>query len=206
MKLYPAILSKNIKNFQEKTSLVKNFSTIHVDIMDNKFVPNKTITLKQLKKIKQRLNYSFHLMIYNPEKQIELLKNFKTKEVFIHCKAVKNIEKAIKEFKKNKILVGLAFNPETRIENHLSDLKKTNHFLIMTVQPGFSGQKFLEKNLKKIKLIRKHNKKARITIDGGVNFNTFKKIKKYNPDVIVAASAIFEGNVKENIKKWCMIL
>ncbi|MBI5065538.1 hypothetical protein HZA97_04840 [Candidatus Woesearchaeota archaeon] len=207
MKLYPSPFSNSISDFEKKVKLVKKeFTTLHVDIIDNKFVKNKILSLKQLRKIPQQMNYSFHLMVYNPEKYIKQLKKFRVKEVFIHCEAVNNLDKAISMFKKNKLGVGIAWNPETKVEKHLDDLKKSNEHLIMTIHPGASGRKLLLKTLEKIKKIRKHNKKAKITIDGGINFKTIKEIKKYKPDVIAVTSGIFKGDIKENIRKWHKIL
>ncbi len=207
MKLFPSPFSNSIADFKKKISLVKKeFTTLHVDVIDNKFVKNKIISLTQLRKIPQQMNYSFHLMVYNPEKYIKQLKRFRVKEAFIHCESVDNLDKAITEFKKNRLRVGIAWNPETKIEKHLGDIKKSNQHLIMTIHPGASGRKLLPKTLEKIKQIRKHNKKAIITIDGGVNFETIKEIKKYNPDILASTSAIFDGDVKNNIKKWHEIL
>ncbi|PIN81978.1 hypothetical protein COV11_00245 [Candidatus Woesearchaeota archaeon CG10_big_fil_rev_8_21_14_0_10_30_7] len=204
MKIYPAILSKNSKKFQEKIELTKKFPVLHIDVMDKKFTANKTLSLKQLLKTPQKQTYSFHLMLLKPEEQIPLLKQFKTKEVFIHYEAVKYPEQTIEDFKKNKINIGLAWNPETKIIHELA--KKTNSHLIMTVNPGYSGQKFLEKNLTKIKTIKKYNPNAIIMVDGGINFNTIEQVKKYEPNIIIVASGIFKGNVEENIKKWNTIL
>ncbi len=207
MKLYPSPFSESTKDFKKKVSLVKGkFKTIHVDIIDNKFVKNKILSLAQLKKIPQELNYSFHLMVYNPEKYIKQLKIFKVKEVFIHCEAVRHLDEAIKIFKKNKLSVGIAWNPETKVENHLSDVKKTNKHLIMTIHPGASGRKLLPNTLKKIIQIRKINKKAEITLDGGINLENIKVINKYKPDIIASTSGVFKGNVQDNIKKWLITL
>ncbi|MBI4918642.1 hypothetical protein HY837_01830 [archaeon] len=203
MKLYPSPFSENIADFKKKIDLIKkDFKTIHVDILDNKFVKNKILSLTQLRKIPQEVNYSFHLMVYNPEKYIKQLKNFRVKEVFIHCEAVKNLSESIKIFKKNKLSVGVAWNPETKVKNHLGDIKKVNKHLIMTIHPGASGRKLLPSTLIKIPVIRKLNKNASITIDGGVNFQTIKIIKKYRPNILASTSGVFKGNVKENIKNW----
>lgn len=207
MKLYPSPFSNSISDFKKKVDLVKkDFTTLHVDVIDNKFVRNKILSLTQLRKLPQQMNYSFHLMVYDPEKYIKQLKRFRVKEAFIHCESVNNLDKTIFTFKQNKINVGIAWNPETKIEKHLDDIKKSNKHLIMTIHPGASGRKLLPKTLEKIKQIRKHNKKAIITIDGGVNFETIKEILKYKPNIIAVTSGIFGGDVKNNLKKWREIL
>jgi len=207
MNVTPAILAKSKSEFIEKVKAVMPYvSFIQLDIMDGKFVSNKTWgSADQIKKVFLEIGFNkkfeVHLMVKNPEKIIVKWAGVGAKRIIYHFESTKNHEKIIKKIKDEKCEVGIAINPETPVKNLLPYIYNINYVLVMSVNPGFSGQDFNYKVLKKIKEIKKINKKIKVGVDGGVNLKTAKKIVPAGADVLNVANAIFKSNnIKEVIK------
>jgi ribulose-phosphate 3-epimerase len=208
MHIVPAVLAKTKKEFIEKVQAVMpHVSFIQLDIMDGKFVPNKTWgNPAQVKKVFSEINFNknfeVHLMVKNPEKVIAKWADAGARRIIYHFESTENHEKIIKKIKALKCEVGIAINPETPVRKLLPYIYDINYVLVMSVVPGFSGREFRPEVLKKIKEIKKINKKVKVGIDGGVNLKTAKKIVAAGADVLNAANAIFKSNnIKEAIKQ-----
>ena len=181
---------------------------IHVDVMDGHFVPNLTIGPPVIKALRQftKLPFDVHLMISPVHKYIEDYANAGADIITIHPEATGNLKESIDHIKKLNKRVGISLNPKTKIDLIQDDLNKINLVLIMSVNPGFGGQKFMPEVLDKIKdlkIIREQKKLTfDIEIDGGIDFDNSKMAIKVGADILVSGTTIFKknnGNIKKNI-------
>jgi len=202
LQIVPALLCKSRKEFLSKLRRAEPYvKKVQVDIMDGKFVKNKTIQAKHLKGIKTKLKLEIQLMVKNPIKYVDDFARLKAYMIIFHIESCKNKEEVIsliKKIKSKKMKPSIALNPKTPISKVKPYLKYVNHILIMTVRPGFGGQKFIKKTLPKIKALRKLNKKMDIEVDGGVNKKTAHLAKKAGANILVSGMGIFG---KEDIKQ-----
>ena len=210
-KISPSILSADFSKLgKEIQDLEKaNADLIHIDVMDGHFVPNITIGPEVINKLRKytSLPFDVHLMIAPVDNFIENFANAGADIITIHPEATKNLIASIEKIKSCKKKVGISLNPETSVEKILPVLELIDLALIMSVNPGFGGQKFIEKVLEKVKILRKEidskNLKTVIEIDGGINFETAKLAKKAGVDILVSGTTIFKengGNLKKNIE------
>lgn len=203
----PSILSADFANLERDIQLVENNDAdwIHVDVMDGHFVPNITIGIPVVKSIKKvtKLPLDVHLMIENPEKYIKDFANAGADILTFHYEAVKkeNIKNLISEIKELGVKAGLSIKPKTQPEEILEFLQDLNLVLVMTVEPGFGGQKFMEDCAEKIKLIKQHApENLYIQVDGGINAQTGKICTEFGANSLVAGSYIYKAeNIKEAI-------
>ena len=206
MKVGVSILSSSIK----AEDIVKKLDGssadyIHVDIMDGKFVENKTWTYSEVKKIVRysSLPLNVHLMVKDPAKYIEDYALLNTTNLIFHYEAVKDIESMISLVKEYGLKVGIAINPETSEEVLFPYLKDIDVALVMSVVPGKSGQSFIENTLSKIKNLKeeiiRQGVKTIISVDGGINDETGLLCKEAGVDMLVSASYIHK-DIVNNIK------
>lgn len=193
MKIAASFLAcKKIENAIKKLSLT-DVDYIHVDIIDGKFVDGRKIPFRKLKKIykltSKRLDV--HLMVKNPKKYIKKLASLNVERIVFHVELDKNIEKNLDLIHKYGIKNGLAINPDTDISTLKSYLDKIDTILIMSVNPGYGGQSFIDSSVDKLKQIKKiiGKRKIELSIDGGINDETVKKIKKC-VDIVISGSYI----------------
>lgn len=196
------ILSGSILSKDEKgINILKRFNNtdldyIHLDVMDGKFVNNKSFSISEIKKLNDMSLKSLdvHLMVKNPEKYIKDLAMLNVSCITFHYEAAKDINYLIEYIKSFGIKVGIAINPETDI-NVLSEyLNNINRVLIMGVNPGESGQAFIENTFNKVKnlndMINCNNYKTLIEVDGGINDKNIEILKQNGADIVVSASFI----------------
>ncbi len=201
----PSILSSDFSKLGEEIkNLEKNGADwIHIDVMDGHFVPNITIgapVVKSLRKV-SKLPLDVHLMINSPEKYIKDFANAGADYITIHYESAShNTGNVIKMIKDCGIKAGLSIKPKTSpdvIKPYINDL---DLILVMTVEPGFGGQKFMQNCAEKIKEIRKYSKDIIIEVDGGINEETAKICTNYGANALVAGNYIFSSNsIKEAI-------
>ena len=211
IKISPSILSADFSKLgNEIQELEKaNADLIHIDVMDGHFVPNITIgpdVISQLRKYTD-LPFDVHLMISPVNNFISDFAKAGADIITIHPEATENLLSSIEEIKSLKKKVGVSLNPETPIEKVLPILNLIDLVLVMSVKPGFGGQKFIESTLRKVEKLRKEidskKLKAQIEIDGGINFDNAKIAKKAGVDILVSGTTIFKennGNLKKNIQ------
>jgi len=196
VEIIPAILSKSVEDFNKKIDAVRPFvSKVHIDMMDNKFVPNKTLAADEIPSLVKGLDYEFHWMYQDPEPH---LKKF---PVSLH---IINVEILTKErWRKMKGMVkriGIAINPPTPFSELEPYIRETSEFLVMSVNPGFSNQKYIPEVEGKISLLRKLRPDANIEVDGGIGVGTAHRAVAAGANKLGAASAIFShDNIKEAI-------
>lgn len=203
----PSILSADFANLERDIKLVERNGAdwIHVDVMDGHFVPNITIGIPVVKSTKKvtTLPLDVHLMIENPEKYIEDFANAGADILTFHYEAVKkeNIKPLITNIKNLGVKAGLSIKPKTQPEEILEFLPDLDLVLVMTVEPGFGGQKFMADCAEKIKVIKQHaTQNLFIQVDGGINAETGEICTKYGANSLVAGSYIYKAeNIKEAI-------
>lgn len=205
----PSILAADFSNLLYDIKKVENAGAdfLHIDIMDGHFVPNLSFGFPIIKSIygKTRLPLDIHLMVDNPEIYIDKLAQFHPHYLTVHVEAYPHIDRLLNKIKEYGIKACVALNPSTSLStlNYIKDL--CDMILIMTVNPGFGGQKLIPYTLKKIsdlKVIReKSDNKFLIEVDGGINIENVKHVIESGADVIVAGTCIFGSNdIKKTIK------
>ena len=182
---------------------------IHVDVMDGHFVPNLTIGPPVIKSLKKNssLIFDVHLMISPVHKYIEAYSDAGADIITIHPEATDDLDLSISKIKQLKKKVGVSLNPETKIDNIIKFLDKIDLVLIMSVNPGFGGQKFMPEVLSKVKKLKSIQKEKKlnfdIEIDGGINFENYKLAIEAGANILVSGTTIFKdnnGDVKKNIE------
>ena len=211
IKISPSILSAD---FSKLGSEIQNLekagaNLIHIDVMDGHFVPNITIGPEVISKLRKYtiLPFDVHLMISPVNNFIKSFAEAGADIITIHPEATDNLLDSIKIIKTYKKKVGVSLNPETSVDEVLPILNLIDVVLVMSVNPGFGGQKFIEKTLEKVKILRKEidskSFKTQIEIDGGINFTNAKMAIKAGVDILVSGTTIFkenQGNLKKNIQ------
>ena len=211
IKISPSILSADFSQLGNEIQDLEKAGAdlIHIDVMDGHFVPNITIGPEVIKKLRKytSLPFDVHLMISPVHNFIKNFADAGADIITIHPEATIDLISSIKKIKSFNKKVGISLNPETSVDKVLSVLNIIDLVLVMSVNPGFGGQKFIENSVDKIKLLRKEidekKLKVQIEIDVGINFENSKRAKKAGADILVSGTTIFEeneGNLKKNIQ------
>ena len=211
VKISPSILSADFGKLGNEIQDLEKAGAdfIHIDVMDGHFVPNITIGPEVINKLRKytSLPFDVHLMISPVD---DFIKNFAEAGadiITIHPEATDDLISSIKKIKSYNKRAGVSLNPETSVDKALSVLNIIDLVLIMSVNPGFGGQKFIEKTLEKVKILRKEidskKLKTQIEIDGGINFENSNMAIAAGIDILVSGTTIFKengGNLKKNIQ------
>lgn len=213
--LSPSILAADFLNLERDVSeCVKNGAQyIHIDVMDGLFVPNITIGFPVIQSLRNRFDCIFdvHLMIVDPQRYIKEFASSGADIITIHYESTNDPEEAIELVHKNLKKAGISIKPSTDIRKIEKLLDTVDTVLVMTVEPGFGGQKFMPTMIEKIKWLRdyrqEHNLKFDIEVDGGITFENVKQVLDAGANVIVVGTAIFgKGMTGENTKSFMKIL
>ena len=210
VKISPSILSADFSNLGREIQNLERAKAdlIHIDVMDGHFVPNITIGPEVINKLRKytSLPFDVHLMISPVHDFIKNFADAGADIITIHPEATNDLVSSIKKIKSYNKKVGVSLNPKTSVDKVLPILGLIDLVLIMSVNPGFGGQKFMEETLEKVKVLRKEidtkKFKTQIEIDGGINFENAKMAKKAGVNILVSGTTIFKengGNLKKNI-------
>ena len=208
IKLAPSILSADFARLLEDVKKVEKAGCeyLHIDVMDGHFVPNITLGHAIVKSLRRDVNMVFdtHLMIENPDDYIKDFVDAGSDLIVVHAEACRHLHRTIQNIKSYNVNVGVALNPATSIESIKHIIEDVDMVLIMTVNPGFGGQSFIESMLEKIKelkqLIDDKNLNVDIQVDGGIKPDNIHKVVEAGANIIVAGSAIFNSeNIEETV-------
>lgn len=201
LKIAPSILTSSNRIESIKKLNNTDCSFIHIDVMDNKFVPNYQLPIEEvieLSKISTK-KFDIHLMVEDPVEYINSLKINNIYNISFHIEINKDIDKIIRLIKSKGYSVGLAIKPNTPLELLDKYLNDVDIILVMSVEPGFGNQKFIEKTIERIKYIRNKKSDILIEVDGGINEDTINKIKLISDIAVVGSYITNKDNYQEAI-------
>lgn len=212
--LSPSLLSVNFNNIEAdaKTLDESGVKWYHLDVMDGLFVKNISFgppVIESIRKITDSF-FDVHLMITEPIRYIEAFKKSGADMITVHYEACEDLDATLDAIRDAGVKVGLSINPDTPYEVVFPYIEKVDMVLVMSVYPGFGGQKFMPVAIDKIKAIRKKadelNKELMIEVDGGINLDNVKDVLNAGANVIVAGSAVFKDDISANVKAFLDIL
>ena len=209
VKVYPSILSADFSKLGEEIKELEicGADGVHIDVMDGHFVNNLTFGAPIVKDIRKctHLFFDVHLMISNPEKYIEDFVKAGADRITIHVEAVDNVAEVVDVILSYGVKAGISIKPNTEVPQDINLLKKLDSILIMSVEPGFGGQKYIgttdEKiiSMNKIKMV--NNLNVEIAVDGGINFENVNKVVECGATEIIAGSTVFKAEDKKDAIK-----
>ncbi len=210
MLLAPSLLSADFLHLKSECKMLNESKAdwFHLDVMDGRFVPNISFGMSVIKQIRKATTKFFdvHLMILEPEKYVEEFKDAGANNITIHLEACPHLHRNIQLIKSLGMNAGVAINPSTPVLLLKDIIADVDLVLVMSVNPGFGGQSFIQHSIQKIEelktLINKTNSSAKIEVDGGISLKNAREIIQAGADILVAGNAIFSSeNPKDTIEK-----
>lgn len=199
----PSILAADFDNLEKEIRSVEEAGAdyIHIDVMDGEFVNNKTQGIDMIEIANETTNLPLdtHLMVENPEDWIDDFLESDTVTFHIEATDEEHANSIIEKLHEHEIRVGIAIKPDTSIEEVLPYVDKVDMILVMTVEPGFGGQKLIPECLEKVKQLREISKEIDIEVDGGINLENIEEAKKAGANIIVAGTSIFKAENKKYV-------
>ncbi|MGI6748653.1 MAG: ribulose-phosphate 3-epimerase [Anaerovoracaceae bacterium] len=214
-RLAPSILSADFSKLGEQVSLIEKAGAhiIHVDVMDGHFVPNISFGATVMKSLlgKTKLPFDVHLMIENPDQYMEDFVTDNTEFITVHAEACPHLHRSIQHIKSLGVKAGVSLNPASPVSLLEYIIEDLDLVLLMSVNPGFGGQKFIPFSLDKIKELKdmkdKRNPRLKIEIDGGINLDNVKTVLDAGVEIIVAGSSIFGApDIEKRVKEFLELI
>lgn len=203
IKIAPSLLSADFSDLKNEVIAIEKAEAthLHLDVMDGDFVPNITFGACLISAIRPHTNLIFdiHMMVTNPERYIEDMVKAGANSITVHAEATKHLDRVIDLIKSYNVKACVALNPATPISVIENVANKLDMILVMSVNPGFGGQKFIPYAVDKIKKLRALYPNIDIEVDGGINNETCKCVKEAGANVLVAGSYVFSGDYKAKI-------
>ncbi|MCI8383164.1 MAG: ribulose-phosphate 3-epimerase [Lachnospiraceae bacterium] len=212
--LAPSILSADFSRLGEDLSLAERngITMLHIDVMDGMFVPSISLGFPVIESIRKKINMVFdvHLMIKEPERYVERFAESGADMITVHAEACLHLHRTIGQIRQLGVKCGVALNPATPLSVLDYVLEDVDMVLLMTVNPGFGGQSFIPAMYEKIKTLRKQitekGLNTDIEVDGGIKASNAERALRAGANVLVAGSAVFEGDIEKNIKEFQRVL
>ncbi|MBQ6442936.1 MAG: ribulose-phosphate 3-epimerase [Lachnospiraceae bacterium] len=212
--LSPSILAADFARLGEQIEILDRAGAqyLHIDVMDGVFVPDISFGMPVVKSIRSCTERIFdvHLMVTDPDHYIDAFYECGADLITVHAEAVKHLDATIEKIHAKGIIAGVALSPATPIERIEWVLPKTDMVLVMTVNPGYGGQKLIPYTLDKVRMlrevIRKKGLKTDIEVDGGITLENVREVIAAGANIIVSGSSVFEGDIQENAEEFLRIL
>ena len=197
--IVPSLLSADFSILAEQVALMEEAGAkrLHFDVMDGHFVPNLTFGAPVVKSLRDKssLHFEAHLMVTNPEELLEDFLNAGAETIIVHEEATNHLHGLLNEIKSGGAIAGVSLNPATPLSSVMEIADELDFLLVMTVNPGFGGQKMIKSALKKVKKAKERIKRDNllVEVDGGINLDTVRDASNVGTDLLVSGSAIFHS-------------